>query len=712
MIDGFRSLGFMLRIFLLALPCFLPIVHRVVVQGWAGEIGLVSDLVAGSLLFGILLGMPRLLRVLILLCWFLLQLGSLELLAATKRLPAIQDIHYLVDPTFLAGSTAGFHFAAPYYTAGLVIAIVLALWLGPRQKSVVLIICSFVAALLGLWGHSYLERILPGQEVSYRYSPAHWLIVDFINSRSDGLPAVQIPQEIFTALLWNAQQGERLLPVQKPTNVLIVTLEGIPGITIPEISRAVGVGMVEDEMQEFAGELQDAMLIPDFTVHSHQTIRGLYAIHCGDFSKLSYGMPKAFELQMTPDRAAACLPAQLVKYGWQTHFLQGAPLQFMNKDRAMPVMGFQEVHGLEWFHHRTATDFIWGTTDPDFFQGAKEYITELRQQQKPWLLSLLTVATHQPFAASDNQVRRYGSRKRAAMAELDASVADFIRWLRNERVFNDTLVIFTSDESHGAELGDWPCSWGYAAVFASGGKTLPHLKVGSYGLLDMEASVLDYFGLPAPAQLRGRSFFRDYTSGRHMFSYTANKLRWQDPDHGLLECSQRTNCLYYPAGKMIGPRPEAKLTGDLDPALLYSIAAALDNTLQSRASTRVLDFGNGEVRDLPEKIRSEWTDNLVGAQYLEFPAGSRVKVDISVQALGSTATTVHLRLIPRQFEKEVGTIAVPQFPELKNGESASVSFSFDNPKKRQAFSFHFVGEGKDAKLRINTFRLTITDTLE
>ncbi|MFU1925330.1 sulfatase-like hydrolase/transferase, partial [Klebsiella pneumoniae] len=68
---------------------------------------------------------------------------------------------------------------------------------------------------------------------------------------------------------------------------------------------------------------------PDYVLHSHQTIRGLYAMLCGDYSKLDSGTPKGVELLNNPARARECLPAQLRQHGFSTHFLQGAGLRFM-----------------------------------------------------------------------------------------------------------------------------------------------------------------------------------------------------------------------------------------------------------------------------------------------------------------------------------------------------------------------------------------------
>lgn len=503
-------------------------------------------------------------------------------------------------------------------------------------------------------------------------------------------------------------QGKSLLAGGKVKNVLIVTLEGISGIYNPEIRQKMEVSDGPYQMLNLAKSTSKAMLIPDFVTHSHQTIRGLYAIHCGDISKLSYETPKGFELQVNPERAEECLPAQLAKDGWETHFLQGAPLQFMNKDTVMPAMGFKNVHGLEWFTERTENEFIWGATDNDFFLGARKYVRNLQQQKKPWLLSLLTVATHQPFDAPEESVKKYGSRKIAAVARLDEAVGQFIKGLQQDGVLEDTLVIITCDESHGYEGADWYGSWGFAAVLAPGQDGLPRLKEGTFGLMDMEASILDYLDLPMPPSVIGRSFFRDYTTAREMASYTSGKLRWQTADNKLYECSVDGNCYVSESAKILKPqRDQSKRDEANSAARLFGLAALLDHKLTVGLESQKLQFGHGEIRALPEKIRNEWADNLVGAQYLDFPQNSRVDVDIRLKAVTAEDAGVQLKLVLRQFEKEVGGIEFPPFPLLKTGEECHIQFAFNNPESRKAFSFHLVGEGKNSSIQLQKFEVAI-----
>lgn len=638
-----------------------------------------------------------------------MQIMSQELMAAMQRLPSWQDMQYLLDPTFVKNTTAGFHLAHPAFVLAFLLVTGVAIVLPVRRSGRRNIVACLLTGCLLLTLHSPVSRALSDQSVSARYNAMHWIVTDALarqfSDKVTGLSAADLPRNMKVVDL----DGVKLLPGEKgrAKNVLLVVLEGIPGIYLSEIREEMGVTGNMYQMDKLAASTADGMLVADFVDHSHQTIRGLYALHCGDFSKFSYEMPKAMELQDNLDRGAECLPAQMSTQGWQSHYLQGAGLQFMNKERVMPIMGFQHVHGVEWFTERTDNDFIWGTSDADFFAGAQKYIGSLQAADKPWLLSLLTVATHQPFAATDAQAEKYGSRKIATVALLDEAVAAFIDGLRRDGVLDDTLVIITSDESHGEEGADWYSSWGFAIVLAPEQENLPRIKKGTYGLVDIEASVLDYFNLPMPPSIIGRSIFREYSTGRDMVSYTSSKLRWQTADNTLFECGRDGNCRKM-KGTLIGARPEAfEEDTENSAGRFFGLATVLDHKLSSQKEKQVLQFAGGEMRKLPEKVKNEWTDNLIGAQYLDFPAKSTIHVDIRLRAVAVQQEGVQLKLTLRQFEKEVTTIDYPSFPLLHSGEESHIEFDFDNPEARQAFSFHLVGEGRDSTIRFEKFAVTI-----
>ena len=692
----------------LFIVCFLPAAGRLYENGLTEPAGLLSD--AGLAVIILFLGLfsPPWLRVVLALLWALFQAAALELYTALQRLPTWHDLQYLFDFDFVRASLTGFNLSAPFMVGPLLIAAILvAVRPAPRcgkgwcGKGLILASCLLLGQ--GWFSHHYDE-----QPVASRYNALHWLVEDALSAalRKEIGPMAEasLPEGLRRLDL----DGAMLVPKGNAKNVLIIVLEGLTGLYHPEIRRAMEVNADEFSMDRLAQSTSEAMLIPDFSVHSHQTIRGLYSILCGDFSKLSADTPKALELLQDPSRSKECLPAQLADNGWSTHFLQAAGLQFMAKDKVMQAIGFHQVHGSEWFAEPNPFPFDWGATDEVFFRGARKYIKGLRGKRTPWMLTLLTVGTHQPYAVTDEVAEQYPSRKIATVAILDKEVAQFIEGLRRDGVLKDTLVLITSDESHGSELADWISSWGLGIVLAPEQRQLPRIKEGGYGLVDVSASILDYLGLKPPPSTIGRSFFRDYERPREMVSFTASKLRWLTAGNRRYECTENGSCRVGTAKSILGDAPaDFRRDKKGDGAFIFSIAQTLDNKLAVGQGTRVLQFANGEERPLPEKVINEWTDSLVGAQYLDFPAESTVHVSVRVKAVKAPTRGINLNLSIKEWEVDSHDIVFDNFPVLQTGEEGRVEFSFYNPKARQCFSFFLVGEGKDALVSLEDFTVTI-----
>lgn len=705
MMNASPSVG-RIRLLLLAIPFYLPAVLRIVPPGEFNLAGMLSDVALGSLFLSLALLAPRLVRVILLTLWAAFQVGAREMLTAMQRFPNWQDLHYLTDPTFLGNTGEGLHLASPLAAGLMLAALIVALLASTARLSSGKVLAGFAIGGGLLLLHGVANRSDIDSAVAARFNALHWFIRDAVSMPFRGDFATPLaPPTIYSHV---EAGGTRLIGKGTAKNVLIVTLEGLHGGYHPDIRKALNVSEDIPFMTGLAAQTTEAMLVPNFVTHSHQTIRGLYALLCGDISKLSTDMPKAFQVIGHP-RADLCLPAQMAKAGWSTHFLQGAGLAFMNKDRVMPAIGFQQVHGKEWFTAKDEIPFLWGASDPAFFKGVRKYIKQLQAKDQPWMLTLMTVGTHQPYGVTDEIVKQYPDRLTAAVAVLDKAVAEFLAAIKKDGVLEDTLVIVTSDESHGARQADWISSWGLNIVFAPEQPRLPRIKPGTYGLMDMEASVLDYFALPMPDGVAGRSIFRDYANGRDIASYTGGVLRWQTADDKRYECTIMEGCRVCDGAGILGKRPANCAWDDrgMD-RTLFRMAYALDHNLDAGGGERVMRFADGDIRALPEKLRSEWTDNVIGAQYLDFPEGSKVHVSIKLKAPPDNGSAVQMKLTLRAWEKEVGGITYAPFPLLKAGESTALEFDFDNEQLRQSFSFHLFGEGVKSRIQIDEFTVKVT----
>ncbi|NIE78426.1 LTA synthase family protein [Pantoea sp. Ap-967] len=685
---------------LAALVLVIPLGARAML-GWSNPLGYLSDLAVGSLLVLLVHRRPWWLALPLLLAWAALWVASAELVSAVGRLPVSADLGYLFDPQFMENSTGGglAHAWLPALLGGGLLAWLLGAWFGRGQPQARLPRKAWAlpAVLFGMhWG---LQHLAPSDAEQWRqYNLTHQALsagVGDLQRQAQGWlgEAPVITPLPANGLTQHDLAGQRLLAAPgQARNLLVITLEGIPGAYLSPNREALHSRFDQALMPKLSRWAQRGMNTPDYVLHTHQTIRGLYAMLCGDYDKLANGTPKGMELLTQQQRNQACLPAQLRQAGFTTHYLQGAGLRFMAKDRIMPHIGFESVHGLEWFKHDNYLEFPWGKDDRAFFEGAQDYVGQLRQQKKPWMLTLLTVGTHQPYSAPADYLARYDTAKQAAVAYLDDAIGAFLDNLERQGVLKDTLVVITSDESHGIDGVRLASSWGFNLTLAPEQAQLPHIKQGIYGHVDLATSLLDYFNLPIPVALAGRSLFRDYDSGREMISYTNGMLRYHDGQGVFTECDFQQRCRRYASQGFIAD--QARYLGPGDNSFgpqLGALAGVLDQSLLQTPLNLRYQFGGPSAIALQARIHDDWADNLIGAQYLEMPEGSRTRVRVKVRAL-DPQHAAYIQLKAKELEQDV-PLGLPEEIRVTTDEPLEMEFGFDNPSVRKAFSFHLLGYG-------------------
>ncbi len=688
---------------LIVLVLVVPVCLRAAL-GWSNPLGFLSDLAVGSLLVVTLHRRAWWLALPVLMFWALLAIATTELVSAVGRLPTPSDIHYLIDPQFVENSTGGglAHPALAMALLGALVFWLLTQFVGRGLSRPALPRSVWAAPIVLFAAHWGAQNLWPNDGDAWRlYNLPHQLlaseVADLQIQAEEWLDGdVEEPTPAMAGLTDVDLNGQKLLAAPgQARNVLIIALEGIPGAYIRANREAIGSHYQEDLMPNLSRWAERGMNTPDYVLHTHQTIRGLYAMLCGDYDKLNNGTPKGVEMLTLNERNQACLPAQLREHGFSTHYLQGAGLRFMAKDKIMPHIGFDATHGLEWFSNSNYLEFPWGKDDKAFFEGALDYVDQLKKQKQPWMLTLLTVGTHQPYSAPDDYLQRYETPKQAAVGYLDDALDQFLAGLERQGVLKDTLVVITSDESHGIDGVRLASSWGFNLTLAPEQAQLPRLNAGVYGHVDLSTSILDYFDLPVPTALSGRSLFRDYDSGREIMSFTNGKLRYHNGQGIFSECDLPRRCRYYQSTGFIAESATYKGTYSGHPARQIAARAdALDLSLLRTPLNHRYQFGSNNIIPLQAQIKDDWADNLIGAQYLEMPKGSHTRVRLTVRSV-DPQQAAYIQLKAKQFEQDV-QLGLPTEMVATADQPLELDFSFENPQPRKAFSFHLLGYGNGA----------------
>lgn len=447
--------------------------------------------------------------------WSLVVYGNYEHIKALGVNASTSYIHYLFDPTFSSGSVL--NASSPLLLAVVILIPVLALWRALRtEPSKSSILAAALAVLVAGVATSFWKPVSAAplwRQQNFVLESLRWV------AQEETLQAAKIDiPGLYPADL----DGEPIVELGHPkTNVLLVVLEGVSGAYLDAVAARHEIEGPRPRLANLDRLARGNLNYTNFINHQRQTNRGIYSILCGDLPKLLTREPKMTEFAGSGSAGKLCLPEILRRHGYTTAYLQAAPLPFMGKDKFMPRAGYEFVHGTRWFNAAAADYGIWGVDDSRFFEGAQAYISdELLPQKEPWFLTLLTAGTHHPFAVPEDFLSSLPSGSFARAVDfLDHSLEGFIGFLEDSGLREDTLIIFTSDESYGLDgINDrngalLAQAFGQLAILTPARDA--RVVDEAFMQMDVTTSVLDYLGyMPIDGDIGGRSVFRAYAKDR------------------------------------------------------------------------------------------------------------------------------------------------------------------------------------------------------
>lgn len=580
-----------------------------------------------------------------------LQVANYETVLALGAVASLGDAAYLSDATFLRGSAAAL--THPVLVTVLMAGVAGLAWIGfgaaPRRP----------AWALGAAGAVLLVAVSVWPETA---SVATWRQVnpvqrDLLGLLRGGAGARERPSspdalaERLPELRGDLAGEPRFGLDGRRRNVLLVIVEGVSGAYL-ESAAQVHRRNPALRMDQLDGVFRENVGFATIVNHNRRTNRGLFALLCGEMPALVRGMPKMTVAATRPWRA--CLPEILRAHGYRTVYLQAAPLAFMLKDQFMPRIGFERVLGHKWFE-RYYLRTTWGVDDRAFFEQASELIETLREAGEPWFLTLLTVGTHHPYVVPPPyQSPNARQNVRGAFRYLDRAIGEFMVWLEASGVRDDTLVIFTSDESSGLQTGSSDAfaqrisqSWGFLAALLP--ERTRALVTEPYAQSDVPLTVLDYLGLEdAAGGLHGRSLFRRYDTGRHIFFGNVNlrTIGALDPDGRLVVCEfEGSRCTAYDAfsGRVFAEAPSEV---DVPPGLAELVVDIAGRSLPPRGSA---DLEIPLLSDERFTVDMREWQLVQGVAQIALEPDEWLEVDIEVQATGNGRAEIeHYLRFPRK----------------------------------------------------------------
>ncbi|MDT0636075.1 LTA synthase family protein [Spectribacter hydrogenoxidans] len=424
----------------------------------------------------------------------------------------------------------------------------------------------------------------------------------------------------------NTQSGER-------SNILMIMIEGMSAAYLPSVADHHGLAP-EIRLPRLDRYLQDSgyRIYRNFLSLQRQTHRGTYPLLCGDYPRIITAVPKMI-VAKDKKMNLSCLPAILADHGYRTSYLQAAPLEFMSKNRFMPLAGFQHLRGRNAFEEQGIPVTGWGPSDADFLAASKAYLVEQAHGENPWFVTLLNVGTHHPFRAEPEGNEQ--ARRQQAFRDMSKAVQDFLAGLDEDGLLDDTWVILTTDEAGGfrrqgeRELvldhnfgmlavrpphPDWLASMaGPDAITAQ-----IDIPVTLVDLLDTEGggNMIGRSLLVAPQRPRGLLFGDTYRA-RSYFLLEDGRLL--DCDETLMRCSQwrfEPDRLF---GTLQADTEAEVLMMDIEDRMAVAADASIIRGLGMRDADR--------YRTAPMEISADHPYR--GGQPLSLAAGDRIRLSMS-----------------------------------------------------------------------------------
>ncbi|EED36151.1 phosphatidylglycerol--membrane-oligosaccharide glycerophosphotransferase [Luminiphilus syltensis NOR5-1B] len=188
----------------------------------------------------------------------------------------------------------------------------------------------------------------------------------------------------------------------------------------------------------------------DQVIGTEWTIAGMTAAQCG-IPLLAGGNTMSGADQFLP--GANCMGDMLHEQGYHLNYLGGAALDFAGKGNFYTSHQFDDVQGREELVG-TLDDpeylSSWGLYDDSLFAIAEEKFDALAAADAPFVFFMLTLDTHNPIGHVSERCEEvvYGDGSNPILNAVhcaDQMAAEFIERIRGSDIFDNTLLVVSSD---------------------------------------------------------------------------------------------------------------------------------------------------------------------------------------------------------------------------------------------------------------------------
>lgn len=139
----------------------------------------------------------------------------------------------------------------------------------------------------------------------------------------------------------------------------------------------------------------------------------------------------------------------LEENGYNQMFICGSPISFSGRDKFFGQHGEYQI--LDYVSALESKRYVgkyenWGFVDKYVYQFAKEEITRLSKEDKPFNLTFLTADTHHPSGyICEDCTRNYKKQYENAISCASRKVLEFVEWVKQQDFYENTSIVIIGD---------------------------------------------------------------------------------------------------------------------------------------------------------------------------------------------------------------------------------------------------------------------------
>ncbi|MEO9021382.1 MAG: sulfatase-like hydrolase/transferase [Ginsengibacter sp.] len=278
-----------------------------------------------------------------------------------------------------------------------------------------------------------------------------------------------------------------ILSVEKP-NIIIIILESY---TAKWVGTLGGVPGVTPNLDSIAN---DGLLFTNIYAAGDRSEKGQMAILSGYPNQAIVSIIKT----PTKTRALPSINQPLEKMGYRSSYTYGGELEFANIKSFLINIGIDKLVDKYSFpiSQRTTS---WGVHDQYVLD---RFYNDIQKEKQPFFATLFTLSSHEPYDVPMKP--HFGGKDETTLFKnsiyyTDSIIGSFIRRLKTNPLWKNTLVVFVADHGHplpGHDPNDRPTKFHIPLIFTGGALTLKG-RINTIGSqTDIATTILDQLHIP------------------------------------------------------------------------------------------------------------------------------------------------------------------------------------------------------------------------